>query len=291
MVSCLAIAGLMFGSFAGAQVWRLRAQQLIEDERDGEPVNQKELRKLKSLVRPVSQDRSECLRCHHPLEWYDLLPLVSWLSLGGRCRYCRHHIGWYEPLVELGVASLFVVSYLAWPHALTTIGEIVLFGLWLIACVLMTVLFIYDLKWSLLPFAINIAVIVVATIFALLNFQLHGVDGTALLSMLGAIGILAVLYFFFSLAGWVGLGDSILGVGMALLLGTWELAFLALFLANLLGCLAIIPQLRGKRSVRGMRIPFGPLLITATIISMLWGTHIIDSVFSATNLFLNTLMV
>ncbi len=291
VATCLGIVGLLFGSFAGAQVWRLRAQQLIEDQRDGEEVNQKELHKLKSLARPVTKDRSECLRCHHVLEWYDLIPIVSWVSLRGKCRYCHRFIGWYEPLVEIGTAAVFVLSYLAWPHTLDSVGSVALLGLWLIACVLMVILFVYDMKWSLLPFAINIAVIVVAAAFALLSFSLYGVDWGAIQSLIGAIGILAVLYFLFSLAGWVGLGDSILGVGMALLLGTWELAFLALFLANLLGCVAIIPQLRGKRSVRGMRIPFGPLLITATIISMLWGAHIIESVFTTTNLLLNTLMV
>jgi prepilin signal peptidase PulO-like enzyme (type II secretory pathway) len=281
IVILLAWVGLLFGSFAGAQVWRLRARQLAEDKRDKEPVDAVEFKRLKPLLRPVSTDRSECLNCHHQLAWFDLIPLVSWASTLGRCRYCRAKIGWFEPLMEIGMATLFVVSYLFWPHPLTSSVSVLWFGMWLVACVLMMILFAYDSKWSLLPFEINISFIVVSAVFLVVGLLVNGVDGVQLLSTGGAVLILGGLYFLFSLCGWVGMGDGILGIGLGLLLGDWKLAFLALFLANFFGCLMLLPiAIRGKLH-RGARIPFGPFLIVGTISGVLWGNEIINFAFGS----------
>ena len=56
-----------------------------------------------------------CPDCHHTLAAKDLIPVLSWLSLGGRCRYCRKPISWQYPLVEVLTGALFALSYLAWP--------------------------------------------------------------------------------------------------------------------------------------------------------------------------------
>ena len=89
----VAALGAVMGSFIGAQVWRVRARQLVEDKQAGEPVDTLELRRLKPLLMPLKDDRSRCLSCGHELRWYDLLPVVSWLVTRGRCRYCRAPIG------------------------------------------------------------------------------------------------------------------------------------------------------------------------------------------------------
>ena len=75
------LLGAIFGSFVGAQVWRLRARQLKEDQQAGEKVDKKEMKRLSHLLKKnVRSDRSRCLHCSHVLAWYDLIPLVSWLS-------------------------------------------------------------------------------------------------------------------------------------------------------------------------------------------------------------------
>ena len=61
--------GAILGSFAGAQIWRLRARQLVEDKKAGEKVDQKELKKLSPLIKKISKDRSRCLSCGHELKW------------------------------------------------------------------------------------------------------------------------------------------------------------------------------------------------------------------------------
>lgn len=269
------LLGAFFGSFAGAQVWRLRARQLQEDKKQGEKVDRKEYIKLEKLVRPVASDRSECLRCHHELAWYDLVPVVSWLALRGRCRYCRRPIGTTELLVELGLGAVFALSYVVWPFALSVPVAWVVFGLWLVACVLMTILFVYDARWYLLPFTINVGLIAVAGIAAVLQLWQDGWMATSLVSLGAALMVLAGLYYVFSLFGWVGLGDSILGVGLALLLGRWEFALVALFLANLFGCLALAPLAVQKKLRRSLHIPFGPFLILGTFVTMLWGESLV----------------
>jgi prepilin signal peptidase PulO-like enzyme (type II secretory pathway) len=292
MIIVLAWLGALLGSFVGAQVWRLRARQLLEDKNGGEPYDKKQLQQIKGLKRSARTDRSECLHCHHKLAWYDLIPLVSWATLRGKCRYCREPIGFMEPMLEIGVALTFVVSYLAWPHPLDQTVNLIGFVLWLIGCTLMALLFVYDARWYLLPFSINVALIGVGVVYAALSFVNAGAVSSELLgSLLLGVVSMSGLYFIFSLLGYVGLGDSILGLGLALFLGTWEYAFLALFIANLLGCLLLIPiALKGKMR-RNLHIPFGPFLIIGTIITLLWGHVIISSAFTWSDAFLTMLMV
>ena len=276
MIIILFMLGAMGGSFACAQVWRLRARQLHEDKAAGEQIDSKELSRLQRLIRPMLRDRSECLHCHHILRWYDLVPVISWVVLRGRCRYCRHSIGYTEILSELGVGAVFLLSYLYWPFEQLGAYAWVLLALWLIACVLMAILFIYDAKWYLLPFWINAGLICVGVVYATYVF-ISGTGQTAV-SLISGIGILGGLYYVFSRFGWVGEGDAILGVGLALFAGSWQHSLLVLFLANLLGCFMLIPlALRGALK-RSMHIPFGPFLIVGLFVSVLWGDEIIQTI-------------
>jgi leader peptidase (prepilin peptidase) / N-methyltransferase len=289
LIVVLGVLGALLGSFAGAQVWRLRAHQLVEDNEEGEEVNAAELKRLKVLLRPALQDRSECLHCHHQLAWYDLIPIVSWISLGGKCRYCRRPIGVTEILLEVGLAAVFIGSHLLWPYALDSTLHIVGFAVWLIACVVMAILFVYDAKWSLLPFAINIALIFIGIVFQVVMIA-SGVH-LDIWSLVGGVVLLGGLYLAFSLFGWVGMGDGILGVGLALLLGRWQYAFLALFIANLLGCFMLIPLYTRRELHRHARIPFGPFMILGALIVMLFGGWLLAMIFGPTGYLQNMLML
>ena len=279
MVSVLAFLGLLFGSFAGAQVWRLRARQLVEDKQAGEEVDAKEYKALLPLTKhSLSSDRSQCLACGHTLAWYDLLPLISWLSTQGKCRYCKHAIGVFEPLIEIGVASTFVISYLLWPLPVDSLIGSVSLVLWLIAVVLLAILFAYDSKWFLLPDKIVFTLIGVGVLMSLVKVAYATSSVAALMSIVGGVMILSGLYFllwFASKGQWIGFGDVKLGLGLALLLADWRLALLALFLANLIGSLIVLPgMLLGKLS-RKAHVPFGPLLIAGAAIALLVGERAI----------------
>lgn len=282
----LSLIGLFLGSFAGAQVWRLRARQLVEDEKAGETYDKHEYRQLVGLTKSkFRDDRSRCLSCGHILHWYDLLPLVSWLSTRGRCRYCHKSIGRFEPLIELSMAGYFGLSLAFWPVPLTSGLEIVQLLFWLVSGVMLVILFAYDAKWFLLPDRIVFPLIGIAALYAGIEIYQAASTVEALLSAVGAIAILSGIYFvlwLISRGKWIGFGDVKLGIALGLLLGRWELAFLALFLANLIGCLIVLPGLVTKKLSRTTRIPFGPMLIAGFFIAALWGQTIIGWYLSTT---------
>lgn len=280
----LVLFGLCLGSFAGASVWRLRARQLEEDKVAGEEIDTHEYKQLKHL-RHINRakDSSRCLHCGHELAWYDLLPLVSWLSLRGKCRYCRAPIGRFEPLIELAMAAFFVLSFIFWPFELATPLAIMQFIAWLLAGAGLAILFVYDFRWFLLPNVVMFSVIGVSVVSALLVLA-QGPDLLgAVTNVLSSIFILSGLYliiYLISKGQWIGFGDIKLGLALALLLADWRLALLALFAANLIGCLIVIPGMLSGKITRTTRIPFGPLLIVGTLVSFFAGRFILAMYFS-----------
>ena len=280
LISVLAVLGLSAGSFAGATVWRLRAKQLVEDKAEGEEVDKTEYDTLLPLTKTtVKTDRSRCLHCGHTLQWYDLLPLVSWVSMGGKCRYCHERIGWFEPLMELGTAGLFVLSFLLWPFTIQTPIEIGLFALWIIAAVLLIILFAYDLKWFLLPNRVMFPLIFVTAIIAALQVVLSPDWMDTLISAGVGVGILSGLYLLLWLVSkgeWIGFGDVKLGLALAFIVADWQLAFLALFAANLFGMLIVLPGMITGKITRQTRVPFGPLLIAGALFSFFFGRTVIQ---------------
>jgi prepilin signal peptidase PulO-like enzyme (type II secretory pathway) len=264
----LVLFGATFGSFAAASVWRLRARQLVADKAAGEDYDKKEFKRLHKLIASPLRDHSQCLHCSYVLKWYDLIPIVSWLGLKGKCRNCRNSIGWFEFSMEIGVAAFFVLSYALWPGGVQTPFEITHFVLWLVAGVVLSMLFAYDAKWFLLPDRLNVALAVIGVAIVGVMAAQSGDIGGTILTAVGGVAILSGLYAFLyviSKGRWVGFGDVKLGVGLALILGQWQLAIVALFLANFIGCLIVIPLLAAKKLQRSSHVPFGPLLIAGTI--------------------------
>lgn len=276
----LVLVGACLGSFAGATVWRLRARQLEVDKKNKEPYDHKEYQRLKKLngKKPL-QDRSQCLECGYELKWYDLIPIVSWLSLRGKCRACKHRIGWFEPLMEVGMVAFFVLSYVLWPGGVQTGLEIAHFSLWLAAGVAMAILFAYDAKWFLLPDVATVALGVIGlAIVGVSAAETQDIGGT-LLTAIGSVGVLGGLYavlFAVSQGRWVGFGDVKLGAVLGLVLVDWQLAAIALFMANLIGCLIVIPLLATKKVKRNSHIPFGPMLIAGAIVAWFVGWHVLN---------------
>ena len=275
IAGALLLLGVVLGSFAGAQVWRVRARQLRTDKQTGHPYDKHEWRQLRVLLQgTLRDDRSRCLQCGHVLAWYDLLPVVSWLSTGGRCRYCQQFIGWFELVMELVLGVGLALSYLVWPWALP--ASSLLFAVWVVVALVLMILAAYDAKWQLLPDPLNYGLMALGALFVLVRVMtLHDVD---FVSLTGAVALLAGLYgglYAISRGAWIGFGDVKLCVGLALLLGDWRLAFMTLFFSNMLGCIIVLPGLvRGQLNTRS-QVPFGPLLIIGCVISLLFGGSIL----------------
>lgn len=276
----LGLVGLCFGSFAGATVWRLRFRQLKQEKHDGAPYDKSEYKKLKILSKTdITHDRSKCLSCSYTLKWYDLLPLISWIALKGRCRKCHKPIGLLEPLAELGVMSFFVISFAFWPHQLESGTEIARFVLWLVAGVGLSISFIYDKKWGYLPDIVAFPTIFVGVLNSALVILMSVDKVTAAVSIFGAVLILSGLYlalYLISNGKLVGGGDFKLGLSLALLLADWKLAFIALFVGNLIGCLVVLPGLIKKELDPKAHVPLGPLLILGFFIAGIAGGHLLD---------------
>ena len=98
----------------------------------------------------ILKGRSMCPHCKHELAAKDLVPVLSWLYLRGKCRYCGKPID-DTPLVEAATAALFAISYLGWPGPLDTGLQWLIFAVWLIFVVMFVALAVYDLRWLLLP--------------------------------------------------------------------------------------------------------------------------------------------
>lgn len=288
----LAFLGLCFGSFMGAQVWRLRARQLEEEKRAGEAYDKKEYKRLKPLIdHTVTDDRSRCLACGHQLSGRDLIPLVSWVSTRGRCRYCKHPIGSFEPLIELGMMAFFLISYAIWPQPLEGASlDMIAFILWLGFGTMLIGLFAYDLKWFLLPDQLVFPSMVLAAVLAEIHVVQAEDTATAILSLNIGVAILSGLYLLIYSVGnyvgrqWIGFGDVKLGLVLALALADWKLALLTLFLANLIGCFIVLPLIAKGKLARANRIPFGPLLIAGFFLTVVFGQSIVDWYFGLMSL-------
>jgi prepilin signal peptidase PulO-like enzyme (type II secretory pathway) len=252
IVLVLIVFGLIWGSFVNAFVWRLHER--------------------KDWVR----GRSECTSCHHTLASKDLIPVMSWLLLRGKCRYCHKQIE-DSPIVELSVPFLFVVSYVWWPWALQAEG-LVRFVFWLVFVVCFTILAVYDLRWKLLPNKIVYPLIAIAvaqtlTLSLLYSRNISMIENAAV----GALIISGGFYALFQISAgkWIGGGDVKLGMVLGILCGgAWQ-ALLLLFIASLSGTLMAIPLLAKKKLKTRATIPFGPFLLFASFVIELFGTAII----------------
>ncbi len=219
-----------------------------------------------------------CPHCKHSLSAKDLIPVLSWLSLGGKCRYCRKPISWQYPLVELLTAGLFLLSYVYWPYGFYAQG-VTLFVFWLVFLVGFMALIVYDIRWFLLPNRIIYPLMWLALIQVLvLSIIFHGRLESLTTAAWGIVigGGLFYALFQISKGKWIGGGDVKLGALLGLIVGGPGMSLLLLFTASLLGTVVALPLLATGRVKRDSHLPFGPFLIVAAIIVYLFGTSILN---------------
>lgn len=281
VIIAIAVLGLCLGSFVNALVSRLNSQQELIDRRERLPANvsKKAAKALDVKLREASiaHGRSRCPRCQRELAVRDLVPVLSYLWLRGRCRYCHKPIP-DTPLVELLTPALFIISYLNWPYALqgpTLQKGQLLFGFWLVFLVGFVTLARYDLKWFLLPDRVVFPLALLAVLQVLILTTVYGGGWQELLSAgWGVLIASGIFWLLFQVSGgrWIGGGDVKLGLVLGLIIGGPGRSVLMLFIASLLGTLVALPLLAIGKANRGSQLPFGPYLLAATIIVYLWGS-------------------
>ncbi|HVW22920.1 MAG TPA: prepilin peptidase [Candidatus Saccharimonadales bacterium] len=275
IIAALVLLGLCFGSFVNALVWRVHEQAS---------------RKKKNKELSIWHGRSMCPHCKHTLSALDLIPVLSWLFLRGRCRYCHKPISVQYPLVELALPVLFVLSYAVWPANLLFGRASSLFhpgvwyinayfALWLVILIGFLALTIYDLCWQLLPNRIVYPLTVLAFLTAIITVAASSQHVHALWQEVWAVVVGGgIFYLLFQLSGgkWIGGGDVRLGWLIGLIVATPAKSLLCIFTAGVAGSLVSLPLLATKKLKRTSIIPFGPFLMLGAVIAVLWGSQILD---------------
>ncbi len=212
--------------------------------------------------------RSYCPHCKHQLSWRDLIPLLSFLILRGKCRYCQKPISWQYLLVELTTAILFL-SFFIFHFS---------FFIFIIACFLI-IIFVYDLKYYLIPDKIIYPAVATALLYNILYsyFVLHTSYPFILNTIYAAFGAAAffLIIVLISRGKWMGTGDIKLAFFIGLFLG-WPNILVALFLAFFIGAIIGLGLIASHKKSLRSEVPFGPFLAVSTLIALFWGQNIIN---------------
>ncbi|MCA9329680.1 prepilin peptidase, partial [Candidatus Saccharibacteria bacterium] len=250
-------------SFVNAFVWRLHEKQ-----------NKHSRFKNKNLS--ISTGRSICVHCGKQLSYKDLVPVISWLWLRGRCRYCGKFIS-DTPFTEVATPIIFILSYIYWPYSFSG-SNLLLFIFWLIFVAGFMILLVYDFRWQLLP---NVVVYPLMGL-GFVQLFVEVISGAGVNRLIGALwgvvfgaGIFWLLYQL-SNGKLIGGGDVKLGVVYGILLGGPINALLCIFIASTMGTLVSVPLIIAGKANKATKIPFGPYLIIATIIVYIFGHSIVD---------------
>jgi leader peptidase (prepilin peptidase)/N-methyltransferase len=240
----VSVIGLAFGSFLNVVIYRLPRRQ--------------------SLVWPGSA----CPSCGKAIRWYDNVPLIGWVALGGRCRDCGAPISVRYPIVEAITAAAFLICF--W-----VIGPQWLLLSRLLFVAMLIALFAIDLEHQLLPDRITLPGIVVGL---LLSIWLPPGLRDAFLGLLLGGGVLFALgetYFRFRGIEGMGFGDVKMLAMVGAFLG-WKLVIVTFVLSSLVGGLFAMVLLLSRRTTLTSALPFGTFLAMGAFIASLWGEWLMN---------------
>ena len=206
--------------------------------------------------------RSHCEMCGHSLSWYDLLPILSFVLLKGKCRYCHKPYGFSYPFVEVvtGLAFASIPFFFPMVHSLEL----------LILCIVLScfiVIFFCDLFYGLIP-DVAVLILTCATLGYIFVEKLPFL--THVLAGFGAMGFFFLLYIVTKKKG-MGFGDVKLAFPLGFLLG-FPQVILGFYVAFLTGAIvALILIVIHKKRFRGDTISFGPFLVFGAYIALIGG--------------------
>jgi len=217
--------------------------------------------------------RSYCPYCKHTLGFWDLIPVLSFFILGGKCRYCKKPISLQYPLVELSTGILFVVvSYYSFQELPITGYSFLVTIFRLLVTSFLIIVFVYDLKHYIIPDKVIYPAIFISFLYNFLYSKSYIMN--SICSALG-VALFFLLIFFVSRGKWLGFGDVKLAFLMGLFLGFPQI-LVALFSAFFLGAIIGVGLiLAGKKKLKS-EVPFGPFLVTGTFIALFWSNCLVD---------------
>ncbi len=242
-MSFLFIFGAIIGSFLNVLIFRLPNKM--------------------SIIKPGSH----CFNCGAPIKWYDNIPIISYLILGGKCRNCKKHYSCQYFLIELFTAIIYVLCYVKYRNSLLTIASCLV-----ISCLI--VIFFIDLRYFIIPDSMIIGILIISvacffikdtTIMASISDRLWS------LAVVATMMLLLLSFGMIIKKDLMGFGDfKLLGV-MGLLIG-YKLLILSIFVAALIATIVEVIILRK----RNKPIPFGPYLALGFTLMLFFGNNILD---------------
>ena len=232
------IYGIVIGSFLNVCIYRLPLQENIVTT------------------------RSHCMKCGYQLRWYDLVPLFSYLFLGGKCRKCKEKISVQYPVIEALNGVFYVLIVAECGVTLESLLYCLLFSA-------LIVLSVIDFRTYEIPVGINWFIAALGVVRVVTDYQnwLQYIIG-----MICVSGFLLLIYWVTKGRG-IGGGDIKLMAASGLLLG-WQQNLLAFALGCIIG--SVIHLIRMRISEEGNVLALGPYLAAGIAISALWGPEFIN---------------
>ena len=243
------ILGSLWGSFANVCIYRL-------------PKN-----------KGVVSGRSYCPKCKKNIIWYDNIPIISYLNLERKCRKCKKKISSQYVLVEIISALAFLTTYFFFGISLTTIFLIILILSFII-------IFFIDLKHYIIPDILTLPMMVFGFLKSF-DPNLNPIFPNYINSLIGGIigyGIIWLLIIFYKKIRkkeGMGLGDAKLLAVVGFWFGWYVIPFI-IFLSSSLALIFVIPDLLKKKKKLSSQIPFGPYIIIATLIFIVFKDNFLN---------------
>jgi len=283
----LGVVGLLVGSFLNVVIHRL--PKMMEQQWAAECADYTASQApAGSVATPTAvaparfnlwTPRSRCPACGHPVQWYENIPVLSYLALRGRCSDCKTHISVRYPLVELLTAGLFFFCAQRW--GLTPTGLA-----WSGFCAALVVLAFIDWDTTLLPDDVTLPLLWAG----LLASALQWTDIALFNSVMGAVaGYLSLwlVYWGFKLATGkegMGYGDFKLFAALGAWFG-WQALVPLILMASVVGAIVGIALKLANSLREGGYVPFGPFLVGAGLIALIWGPQVVlHTIFGALGL-------
>lgn len=209
----------------------------------------------------ATKGRSKCPNCDHTLAWYDLIPLFSYISTGGKCRYCHNKISSRYPIVELLFAVVYTLVFYVYGLTLTTLIYLVVVSVLLYAALV-------DLETMFIPDRTHVILILCGIALIIID------PSTLTSSLIGAVIVSIPLFILAYITKGMGYGDVKLMASAGLVIGYANIIF-AMALGAIIGAIIGIYKMRVESASGKTEMALGPSLIAAIIIAILCGNQLI----------------
>ena len=223
----------------------------------------------------VMHPPSRCGSCDHRLGPLDLVPILSWVALRGRCRYCGANIGVEAIVIELATAALFVLFAIEFQDEL-----VVVIAYWILAATLVAQTVI-DLRTQRLPREITYTAIVLGGIALVAAAVVVDEPKRIWMAALGAAIALAIMWLIYVASrGGMGDGDVRFAPLLGMYLGWLNPGIVApgLFFGFVAGAIVGVAMMAVDRGGRKTAVPFGPFMALGTVLAIFYGQHFVDFV-------------